>query len=1682
MRNYSIILLLCIAFAPLQAQMELNGQTMFGNEWIDFNKKYVKVQTLEEGMHIVSYNDLVSNGLSASQLVGSDLTMHCEGEEVPIYVTSNGSWSPTDFLIFYGQKNDGAMDAFMFEDAELEQMNPKVSIYSDEKNYYVSINPNSNNLRYTKQSNNVNSTSLIKENFYMDKIVETFYDDVWSPSAPTDGDLEFSKFIGMDGFASKMSTDHLMEVELVDIYDAGPDPSVRIRIGSNNSDHFIQLEVNSNPILNDNYEGSKVKEYEVDFEKVNLRDNTNYLRLRGLSTADNLSVAFYEFCYARTYNAYGKGTHFFYSGNDNLDEYVELPNYSATSRNYVFDLDNHNWIEPQMDGTTAKFIVPGGPEKSARLVITNASELKDPVSLESKSFVNIDDLNPEYLILTSELLNKEENGRNLISEYEDFRSSDLGGGYKVDVVNVEDIYEQFGFGIRNHSYSLKNFAQYILPRWSDHQMTCIIGKGLTFSNKYNNTIAQLIVPTYGKPGSDNLIFASPGKAYPNTAVGRIAAQNQKDIEIYLEKAKINAALKDVNNLSIEERIWLKNVLHLSGGDPKIQEEIYNHLNSMANTIETNKYGACVTTVRKNSSDPVTTALTEDILNTINNGVSLLTFFGHSSAGTFDFSVEDPSKYMNFGKHPVVLSMGCHSGDIHENFYSLSEDFILTEDLGAIAFIASAGNAYLDALAKTGYSFYDKIGAEFYGQPIGIAIKKVIEEEHKRLEGLYNNSAMTRPFYDSFADMMSLFEQNTLHGDPAVTFFSAEAPDYVVDFSSVTTMDVVGTTDEFIELSFQIRNLGAGIDTDSLNNYIVHNYGNDQSDTTYFKSFASKNKEDVVVRLPNPGRAALGKNAINIVLDYDEKVEEFPDPIAEENNDLKVAWAIADGYCFFIFDDSAQPISPTEFAIVGQQDINLMASSSNVLGDEAYFEMQIDTTEEFNSPLLVSEDVLSAPGLIQWQPDITYEEETVYYWRIKPKDNTQAIWNNSSFVYLEGEPGGWNQSHFYQYTKDTGKNAFIDSTSRDLTYVRTINDIIIENGVFPNKKPRIVYQNNPFQFIQFPEEIGSGLYLQTFDGQTGIAKVNDITTGGEFGSHIVAQWAGDDFICFPYKTNTKAERANVINFIENVVPEGDYIALFTIQRTDLGGIHYNPEEWAGDGAGGDPDLMSVLEKYGANQVRGLADDIVPYIFVFKKGDDSFTPLEVVSSSLSQEITADFKIDARWHEGELRSTTIGPAVSWDKLLWNIDEIDLQEDSYRLDIIGCDSNGEETVLHQNIDEFNFDLSDISATDFPELKLNLYTRDSLSRTSPQMEYWRVLYKEVPEAVLDVASRFEFESDTLFLGDKFKFSSIATNITNSDMDSLLVEFAVTDEKNNVIPMSKRVAPLKAYSSVDIDFEIETLNLLGMNGFRVEINPEADQQEQFYFNNLGLRNFLVIGDRGNPLLDVTFDGVRIMDGDLVAAKPTIAVILKDDNAFNPITDITNFDLALQILPDNQSNPIDLTSDDVTFFPGDSTNNFCARLEFTPELESGEYVLYVQGKDASGNLAGDNSMAVKFQVVLEAMVSNLLNYPNPFSTSTEFVFTLTGKEVPDVFTIQIFNMSGKVVKEISKEELGNIRLGVNRTDYKWNGTDDFGNKLANGVYLYRLITSEVDGEELKHINNSKIDSNFKKGFGKLVIMR
>jgi len=148
-------------------------------------------------------------------------------------------------------------------------------------------------------------------------------------------------------------------------------------------------------------------------------------------------------------------------------------------------------------------------------------------------------------------------------------------------------------------------------------------------------------------------------------------------------------------------------------------------------------------------------------------------------------------------------------------------------------------------------------------------------------------------------------------------------------------------------------------------------------------------------------------------------------------------------------------------------------------------------------------------------------------------------------------------------------------------------------------------------------------------------------------------------------------------------------------------------------------------------------------------------------------------------------------------------------------------------------------------------------------------------------------------------------------------------------------------------------------------------------------------------------------------------------------------------------------------------------------EDGKYDLIVKSKDRSNNASGSVQYSISFEVINKSTITNILNYPNPFSTKTHFVFTLTGSEIPDEFRIQIMTITGKVVKDIRRDELGPIRIGRNVTEYTWDGRDEFGDQLANGIYLYRVMTS-IDGGQIER-RESGADTYFERGFGKMYLM-
>ena len=98
---------------------------------------------------------------------------------------------------------------------------------------------------------------------------------------------------------------------------------------------------------------------------------------------------------------------------------------------------------------------------------------------------------------------------------------------------------------------------------------------------------------------------------------------------------------------------------------------------------------------------------------------------------------------------------------------------------------------------------------------------------------------------------------------------------------------------------------------------------------------------------------------------------------------------------------------------------------------------------------------------------------------------------------------------------------------------------------------------------------------------------------------------------------------------------------------------------------------------------------------------------------------------------------------------------------------------------------------------------------------------------------------------------------------------------------------------------------------------------------------------------------------------------------------------------------------------------------------------------------------------DLVIDNVLNYPNPFIDYTEFWFN-HNSSTPLNVTIQIFTVSGRLVKTMfgATDSSGNNSFS---RDFYWDGRDDFGDKVAKGVYIYKLsVRSEALNKSVSKI--------------------
>lgn len=1736
----------------------------FGNEWItDPTKPYYRIDVPVDGVYRIP--GAIVNSYFGPSVQKQNFVLYNHGKTVPMYISGTGNTlGNSDYIEFYGKHNTGEMDAQLYRNPD-DQMNPTYSMFTNTSAYYLAaITPALPHPRYTDTSNNIN-TSLTPEKYFMylsevnyptgmyyeGKYVSQGNTELYKSTFDAGEGYTYSQYFGGNGAQN-------FTAFTPGVYTQGPTTAVFKTRYANNSafeDHQTEVRINNNLVYSQptGVSGFNYNNITTTFPVSQLVSGNSIItyieNITGLSSQKQNIVGALSIDYPRDFNfsnANIGGQPFFYFQLEasTTNKYLEIQNFNDGGTTPVlYDITNGQiYRSAQLPGSNPlKFnLLPSAQKRELvlRSDIANTSYYT-VTNLKLVNFVDYSKIQNQgqYFIIT-DVQNQQlfpTSGTNYIEEYRIYRDNVLspttGKFTQCRIADVNVLYEQFGYGITKSPLGLRNFINYISTDTGislKAKFVFLIGKGREARFYRNGGAAynQCLVPTFGYPGSDNLLAATQQSDVPNVAIGRLAASDNNQVRDYLNKIKEyeEAQNEYVCNQDIPSKEWQKEVLHFSGGTtPNEQGKFKGFVNGYKAIAEDSLWGVNVTTFSKDNNAPISTSLADVIKAKINSGVSWVTFFGHSATGAFDFSIDEPENYTNAGKYPIMLSNGCFSGFIHDATVGFSERFVLQPNKGMIAFMATSSLSVDGGLNVFSNQLYKNTCVRDYNQPLGIALKQTLED-------IFTNSST------SDITQMVGYEM-TLHGDPALKPNHYPKPDYAVDASSVYTTPLTITPGlNNFDVNVVITNLGkCSVDDTLPSGTVVKSKINVSLKRTVFDAsgnpvyyYYNKNiqapffKDTVTFTLPvNISTLGYGQNLFEPYVDAEFKIDEM----AECNNSLTTPVSA------YIQNDDIIPIYPYEFAIVPQKGVTLKASTINPFAPVRPYRFQIDTNELFNSPKLKETVVTQIGGVVHCPTDVAYYEKdsTVFYWRVK-FDSTGKEWHYSSFIYLQGEFPGWNQSHQFQYQKDSYERMSLDANDRVFKFPSNNNQIHVRTGKANAVGGNVDYETLGWDYNNYNEYryrmggcgyanpfqgYSGGLTFAVIDHNTGLPRLslnwNADNWGDQYGnihcSNHAGEQAGFDFNTTGYTSNPDTSDgygwdALIANFI-NSIQNNDYVLVYTVNNPPY-------TSWS-------PTLVNALGQLGIVTTQFTNGNLNgQFVYFTQKGNANYNPFFATSDGTSSIIDVNIPLAGNWYQGNFTSPKIGPTKEWGSVHWVKQPAfatpaeNPLNDKDTLDIIGVRYDGVEEVLLKTTNPNNListtglntifnEHYPVGSTDlkYPYLKLRLSTNDSITKTPTQLYYWRVLYKKPPEAAINPAAHF-VPPNTVNIGSKLHFEIGLENVTDVPMDSMLTKYTIRDAALNTYNYYIRYDTLGGLDTMHLVFDklIDQNSFIGLNKIIIEANPDDDQIEQYHFNNIAELNFSAVADKINPLLDVTFDNQHIMNGDIVSAKPNILIALRDENKFLALNDTSLIQVYLKYPGD--ATPRRMSFDDIVmkFYPADSTqlaHGNKAQIELKPTFTiDGTYELLIKDRDRSGNNSATNDATyqgtpatffdykISFEVITKPMVTNVLNYPNPFTTSTKFVFTITGSEVPDFMKIQILTIKGTVVKEIFKEELGPLRVGRNITEYAWDGRDQYGDLLANGIYFYHVST-RLDDKQMDAMGMS-YDKYFKKGFGKMAIIR
>jgi len=653
-----------------------------------------KILVLEEGIYRLTKTFFTSNGISVSGMHLSQIRLYNLGEEIAIYVYDQGTpdqFDDGDYVEFYGRPVDAAYAKYTkynvyWLTASGGTGDPKrmttmsgtpgagtiaathtdIATYELDQRYWIEA-PGDDSL----------------DRWFFDRLV--LGDQIWGGGDPVDFTFSIPGVAGQGSLAISLS-------------------------GYYDTDHEVTVWLNGDPTPVATLTWSGITAYEGTISPLTLQAGNNTVTLRCESGLDIIYVDRFVATYPRSFAATNNELIFTHDGGYRYQitgfTTNELMAFDITAPTDVARVVNFHITDPPGPYILDCEPQSGAGERTYYTLTTGMVKTPVGVSEDVASALSATANGADYILITHRDLGWDPGGAPY-SWLTDLVSLRENQGLRAAVVDVEDIYDEFTYGIVTPQ-AIKDFISFAYSSWTAPapQYVLLVGDS-NFDCKDNLNQGNVnFIPAYltfteymGEAPTDEwFVRVSGTDSIPDLYIGRLPAASADEAAIMVNKI---VAYEGTANT----KTWEKNVLLVAdneteGNDYEADFEIMSE--EAAALIPT----AMSEPFKGYLGDYLATGpLTADIKGEINQGTLIVNYSGHGStqiwAGEVLFDTNDVPDLTNDDELVFMINMTCQTGYFAYpelgflNLPSLMEGVLRSEGKGAVAAFMPTGMTTTD---------------------------------------------------------------------------------------------------------------------------------------------------------------------------------------------------------------------------------------------------------------------------------------------------------------------------------------------------------------------------------------------------------------------------------------------------------------------------------------------------------------------------------------------------------------------------------------------------------------------------------------------------------------------------------------------------------------------------------------------------------------------------------------------------------------------------------------------------------------------------------------------------------------------------------------------------------------------------------------------------------------------------